>query len=1070
MKVCAPTGLFVLFSFFCSRFGAAAAEQPVPYPVAFVPGSVAEQPYLLKIKGATAAAGTRHAERGQFWVYGFPVAPGAACRLKLTSGDTAAGVPAVSVTGLQEKPIAARASRDPDGALSVVWKAPDSWKLGERIPVTISARTAPVSITLVRFVQVEPYRDGLPESVTTMMTRGLAKTARPNVVALSSRPYTVTQTPRGPDPSIDLLTDALFAYTQDPTLIAAWKARGCVVWTMNGARDGKEYAAAHPDEVQTTADGKPLAIDDSHYFSPTENRLALERAVFKTALEGGSEGICPEEPEYWARAGYEGAFKQAWQKLLGRTWQDPALNVDSRWQAGQLMAQLEANHVGALLQSTQQSHPTARRMVALHSPISYAQWRIVCPHARIVSLPAVQDVVGQVWAGTARTPIRYAGVRQERTFPLAYLEYSSLAHLLRGTGKRLWFLVDPLEDSPNLPLADYRRRYEETVTAALLFPEVASYEVMSGPERVFARIPADYATEVIGVTAALQQMSLHSRQGAATVGDGIGILLSDSMQWQREPPAASDFDGVAGLTLPLLQRGVPVQVLSLDRAADPAYLNPFKTLLLSYDFQKPPDARTHAALAEWVRAGGCLIFVGGSDAYNAVASAWWRLARLDSPQAHLWSQLGISTGPAVTRAEPPEDVRSFKTALVGDGAIHDLSNRRAYTLDLTPYVQATGGVAVRFADVTPQDGWGVFLASAELKIGGQTAAAFQAGSEIESRFLVRDNGSQVNAQGRFADGDNSWTYQFDNLPRNMPVQLVLDMGNGFEVQVASGRPDTGQTLLAVPEASPLGGIFERMRLAAYPATVYPQIAPTGGAAAPGKPAALYTLRSGGAAVWLAEAGRGLVLNVGAAPGFFSSSERAAALLRALVQFGQQRVGGAYREQNAFVLRRGPFVIVRTQGVAETIEGRTVDLFSASLTVGKDRAVPPRSVALLYDLGPASGAPRVGFVAGRVRARLETPDATVFFACAPSGTGGAARLHSGGRALAGIAALDRLGRSLPIQALPAGDTVLLKYPNHPDGVVVRAFWKEAGTQARRSPAVRRGRAALRAARGGVRQRQ
>jgi len=47
-----------------------------------------------------------------------------------------------------------------------------------------------------------------------------------------------------------------------------------------------------------------------------------------------------------------------------------------------------------------------------HSPINYAQWSIVCPQYQITSLPTVQEVVGQVWTGTARTPARYAGIRQ----------------------------------------------------------------------------------------------------------------------------------------------------------------------------------------------------------------------------------------------------------------------------------------------------------------------------------------------------------------------------------------------------------------------------------------------------------------------------------------------------------------------------------------------------------------------------------------------------------------------------------------------------------------------------------
>src|SRR6185295_1975051 len=100
------------------------------------------------------------------------------------------------------------------------------------------------------------------------------------------------------------------------------------------------------------------------------------------------------------------------------------------------MAQLEADHIAALLSDAQQHKPNARRMVALHSPLNYAQWGIVSPQYRITSLPTVQEVFGQVWTGTARTPARYAGIRADRTFAIAYLEYSSLTQLLRGTNKK----------------------------------------------------------------------------------------------------------------------------------------------------------------------------------------------------------------------------------------------------------------------------------------------------------------------------------------------------------------------------------------------------------------------------------------------------------------------------------------------------------------------------------------------------------------------------------------------------------------------------------------------------------
>ena len=1025
----------------------AIAAPPVPYATFFTPGTPSELPYLLKISGATFAEGVRMAGQGKFWVYGFVGIPGARCRLGLTLGkESNLSIPSVQVLGVGNKPLPFLMERDTEGSVSIIWTVPKNWKEGTRIPVRIGAKDGSIEVRLVRFVQMEPDSngDGVPDNILAKMREKLAVGIKPTLIKLPLQPYTVTQTPRPPDATLDLQTDALFAYTTDANVIAGWSARGYTVWTMGGSRDGKEYADKHPDEVQTTADGKPLAIGgDSFYLVPTPNRIAIEQAFYGTALKNGSGGVCPEEPEYWARAGYEAAFKEAWQRQYNNSpWQNPTGSVEARWKAGQLMAKLQTDHIHAILQDTQQQKPNARRMVALHSPVSYAQWNIVSPQYQISNLAEVQDVIGQVWTGTARTPCRYAGIRTDRTFSLAYLEYSSLYHLLRGTNKRLWFLMDPLEDTPNLPLEDYKSHYEQTLIAALLFPNVDAYEVMPWPERVYGHIPGAYATELNTVIAALQDM--HNQKGVsgnADTDDTIGVFVSDSMQWQREAPNSSDFDGYFGLTLPLLQKGVPIQTLSLDRAADPGYLNSFKTLLLSYDFQKPLNSRVHTALSDWVRRGGSLLFVGGSDAYNTAEESWWQQAKLDTPQADLWKQLGFSGDiHAETRAAAPEDTTHYQTLLKGDGEERKLHNRKIYTLDLSPYAVATGSVAVRFRDASPNDGWGPFVASAELHVGGQLAASFQAGSEVETRFLTYDNDSRFNGEARFADGMASWTYQFDNLPRNTPVLLSIDMGNGFEVSAASVSRDFGHTLLSVSN-NPLEHTYPRLRIGAnYSVTLYPSMVAQSSDTRHPTPDTLYTLRAGGNPIWVQTVGRGLVMNVGVAPGFFSASERSAGFLRRLVQVAHQKAGGVYREAGALRIKRGHYTIVRTMSGSETVEGRTIDLLSPTLSVANDRVLPPRSLALLYDLGPTEASPHIGFVSGRLQAKLETGTTTAFFVRAPLGTNGVARLHAGGRDLSGVRATDRQGRSIAIQSSVEGETLLLRYPNHPDGVLVRVAWK------------------------------
>ena len=1035
--------------------GQGKAAPPVPYATIFAPGTRDELPYLSKVAGAAATEGQRHADIGQFWFYAFPTAAGASCRLVLTlDGDILSPLPNVTVLDADSKPVPIHLIRESDAGLSILWTTPAKWKPGARIAIVLSAKDAPFTVKNVQFAQTVPDSngDGLPDVVGALMRQSLGRypleVSRP-----PAAPFTIMQTGSAPNTGIDLQTDAVFAYTGESAKIAGWKLRGYTTWTMGGSRAGKDYADAHPGELQTGSDGVPLTVEGSYYLNPTANRIGIEQDYYAQALAGGSEGICPEEPEYWFRAGYEDAFKSAWQAEYGAAWQRPDSSLDARWKASRLMAKLETEHIAALLDHAAQVRPNARRLVALHSPLNYAQWGIVCPQYRIAGLPSVQDIIGQVWTGTARTPVRYLGAREDRAFSLAYLEYSSLYQLTRGTKKKLWFLADPLEDDPNRAQTDYKAHYEQTLIAALLFPDVTAYEVMPWPDRVYGHVPPEYATEINSVVAAMQEM--HSQTGtsgnAATAN--IGVFVSDTLQWQ-----GADMDGVFGLALPLLQRGVPVQMLSLERAADANYLKSFKTLLLSYDFQKPLDSRIQSALSDWMRRGGSLIFFGGSDAFNAVPDAWWRKAGQAAPQDALFTSLGLkvdAAGGTMLCAEP-ENTTRYTLLMSGDGKEHNLANRSVYRFDLTKFGKETGSVAVRFSDVSPSDGWGAWVAGAELRVGGQVAAAFRVGSDIENRFVAFDNGSQISGEARFADGTASWTYQFDNLPKDQPIILTVDMGNGFSIAAASAVPDTSRTLLGTGAAAALTNTFPRLRIGrGYPITIYPNliapVTPTVSEKHSGgprielirrekeEPVALYTLRSGGVPMWTVPVEKGMLLNVGVAPGFFSESERSAGMLRVLTQYAMQRAGSAYREGGGLRLKRGKFTVVSTFGQSVTVPGRTIDVLSPDLRPAADREIPPRSLALLVDF-PQDEIPRIGWVSGRVQARIETPLATRFFVRGPAGTTGAARLAANGRKMQGVRATDWIGRPVAVQETVQGDTVLLRFPHHPDGVILYVGWK------------------------------
>jgi hypothetical protein len=159
--------------------------------------------------------------------------------------------------------------------------------------------------------------------------------------------------------------------------------------------------------------------------------------------------------------------------------------------------------------------------------------------------------------------------------------------------------------------------------ASLLPPEVASYEIVPRPERIFnpgrlypesepkpgqpapkrVAIPKTYETELQSVFRALGEIH---QQGPNAVWQhagtqGIGVLVSDTVMFQSAGPSPLDADlgSFYGLALPLLMRGVPVGPVQMEEAVTGSTLARYRVLLLTYEGQKPPSAKINNAVAAW---------------------------------------------------------------------------------------------------------------------------------------------------------------------------------------------------------------------------------------------------------------------------------------------------------------------------------------------------------------------------------------------------------------------------------------------------------------------------------------
>ncbi len=197
------------------------------------------------------------------------------------------------------------------------------------------------------------------------------------------------------------------------------------------------------------------------------------------------------------------------------------------------------------------------------------------------------------------------------------------------------------------------------LVASLFQPEVTQFEVAPWPERVFdgkyprsakpenrKAIPGAYATELQTVMNALNNMK-QDRVEWDCGTRGIGVLVSDSLMFQRGDPSPSDLhmSHFYGLAMPLLKRGIPVTPVQLENVTSPHYLDGFKVLLLTYQGMKPLSADVHLQLADWVKRGGVLLFCDDdSDPFNGVRE-WWNTNGVSyhNPREHLFEQVGFKT-------------------------------------------------------------------------------------------------------------------------------------------------------------------------------------------------------------------------------------------------------------------------------------------------------------------------------------------------------------------------------------------------------------------------------------------
>jgi hypothetical protein len=514
---------------------------------------------------------------------------------------------------------------------------------------------------------------------------------------LPSRERTSFQTADPWKPDYDVRSDIAMVYgvTNDfEERVKGYRDQGYNVQFMTGIawgeyQDyflGKYDGKMHLDEGQKQRNGD--TIWHGHYVPyivPTANYLGYMKSLIKRVIDAGITAIYLEEPEFWARAGYSESFKTEWQKYYGFPWMAQHESPEATYLSSKLKYHLYYNALNEVFTYAKQYGKSKgmaiRCYVPTHSLINYSQWQIVSPEASLASLPAVDGYIAQVWTGTSREPNYFNGIQKERVFETAFLEYGSMQSMTAPTHRKVFFLTDPIEDARRT-WDYYKRNYQATFSAQLMYPTVNNFEVMPWPGRIYLGkfkvagfdtpqpIAPEYATQMQVMVNSLNDIPLSANRVKGS--KGIGVLLSNSMMFQRFPthkdysdPQLSNFYGMA---LPLLKRGVPVETVHMENLSFPETLKDIKVLIMSYANMKPPTADVHKYLSEWVKKGGIILYYGtDTDPFQQVKE-WWNTdgKTFTAPSQHLFGLLNIHPEEGksayaigkgkvyITRADPKE--------------------------------------------------------------------------------------------------------------------------------------------------------------------------------------------------------------------------------------------------------------------------------------------------------------------------------------------------------------------------------------------------------------------------------
>ena len=441
-----------------------------------------------------------------------------------------------------------------------------------------------------------------------------------------------------PVPGIDVTADFLaLAFAADSTRMAA----AASAWAPRVKRTGQivPTLAVHPREalsgstVQRTVGGKAVQAAGRRLLFP--DSLSLVAALRRIQRCPASASVIVNAPVFGPGAGYSSAFRKRFSETAGRPWTDPADSAQAWWAVARAKQSILDAWLRRLLARVRANPKTGGRNILLRSPglLSAAAAAEIIPDRRARGLPELNGLIGRLPGAERIPPFTYQGRREQRPFAWTWLAGSWWLNTA-APGQEVWLeLAGPPSSGA----------WQKAAVAALFQPGLHRVLLDSLPGRLPAADVERLGTFAF-LTGRLAAFPPGNVRWRGYPWPRTGVLISDTYTWTRGAPWRCDLESFFELALALLNHGVPVEAVPLERIGEKHFLDRYGVLLATFEGFKPENGSFLPPLERWIRRGGMLVFYLGLTGPFDEVSAWWS-QQFDRPHEPLFDRLGIGLYP-----------------------------------------------------------------------------------------------------------------------------------------------------------------------------------------------------------------------------------------------------------------------------------------------------------------------------------------------------------------------------------------------------------------------------------------